>query len=54
MHPCVIAAWGGWPAEDRFVGRVLGQLAIDTQEFVRRKLPHLVAVTLIGFVLSRL
>src|SRR5580692_7210678 len=38
MYPFMIAARTGWLAEDRF----------------RSKLPHLVAVALIGFVLSRL
>ena len=41
-------------AEGRFLGRVVDEWAIDAQEFVRAKLPHLVMVLLIGFVLSRL
>jgi small conductance mechanosensitive channel len=41
-------------AEERFLGRVVDGWAIDAQEFVRVKLPHLLIVALIGFVLSRL
>jgi small conductance mechanosensitive channel len=41
-------------AEGRFLGRVMDEWAIDAQEFVRSKLPHLLIVALIGFVLSRL
>ena len=54
MYPFLIAARTGWLADDRFIGKVLDEWAVDTQEFVRSKLPHLVAVALIGFVLSRL
>ena len=36
------------------MGKVLDEWAIDTQEFVRTKLPHLIVVAIIGFVLSRL
>ncbi|HSZ16526.1 MAG TPA: mechanosensitive ion channel family protein [Terracidiphilus sp.] len=54
MYPFLIAARAGWLAEDRFFGKLLDEWAVDTQEFVRSKLPHLVAVAIIGFVLSRL
>src|SRR6202041_3442626 len=54
MYPFMIAARTGWLAEDRFFGKLLDEWAVDVQEFVRSKLPHLVAVALIGFVLSRL
>jgi moderate conductance mechanosensitive channel len=43
-----------WLGQNRFMGRVLNEWADDTQEFVRSKLPHLIAVALIAFVLSRL
>ena len=36
------------------MGKVLDEWAVDTQEFVRTKLPHLIVVAIIGFVLSRL
>src|SRR5579863_3702489 len=54
MHPFAIGARTGWLAEDRFMGKVLDEWAIDIQEFVRSKLPHLIMVAIIGFVLSRL
>lgn len=40
--------------EGRFFGRVLDGWLNDTQEFVRSKLPHLIFVAIIAFVLSRL
>ena len=56
MHPFVLflAARTGLFAEERFLGRVVDGWAIDAQEFVRAKLPHLLIVAVIGFVLSRL
>ena len=56
MHPFVLllAAGTGWFAEGRFMGRVLDEWVGDTQEFIRTKMPHLLMVVLIGFVLSRL
>lgn len=41
-------------AEGRFLGRVLDEWADDAQEFIRLRLPHLLVVLIIGFVLSRL
>jgi moderate conductance mechanosensitive channel len=54
MYAFLIASRTGWLAQDRFMGKVLDEWAIDTQEFVHAKLPHLVMVAIIGFVLSRL
>ena len=54
MYAFLIASRNGWLAQDRFMGKVLDEWAIDTQEFVHAKLPHLVIVAIIGFVLSRL
>src|ERR1035437_1298996 len=54
MLPLFLATRAGWFAEGRFLGRVADGWAIDAQEFVRVKLPHLLIVVLIGFVLSRL
>jgi len=54
MLPLLLAAGTGWFAEGQFLGRVLDEWAGDTQEFIRTKLPHLLMVVLIGFVLSRL
>ncbi|MGA2808832.1 MAG: mechanosensitive ion channel family protein [Terracidiphilus sp.] len=54
MHPLLFAARMGWFAEGRFLGRVLDGWADDAQEFVRSKLPHLLMVAMIAFILSRL
>jgi small conductance mechanosensitive channel len=56
MHSIVLllAVRTGLFAEERFLGRVVDEWAIDAQEFVRAKLPHLLVVALIAFVLSRL
>jgi len=54
MSAFLIAFKPGWLADDRFMGRVVDEWAVDGQEFVRAKLPHLFAVALIAFVLSRL
>ena len=44
----------GWFAEGRFLGKVLDEWAVDAQEFVRLRLPHLLLVAIIAFLLSRL
>jgi small conductance mechanosensitive channel len=56
MHAFVllIAARTGIFAEERFLGRLIDQWAVDAQEFIHSKLPHLLVVALIGFILSRL
>jgi moderate conductance mechanosensitive channel len=46
-----LAARTGWFAEGRFLGKVLDGWAFDAQEFVRYKLPHLVVVIIIAFIL---
>jgi small-conductance mechanosensitive channel len=50
----LFAARTGLFAEGRFLGKVLDGWAIDAQDFVRAKLPHLLMVALIAFALSRL
>jgi small conductance mechanosensitive channel len=50
----LLAMRTGLFAEGRFLGRVLDDWAIDAEDFVRNKLPHLFMVAIIGFVLSRL
>jgi small conductance mechanosensitive channel len=50
----VFAIRSGFFAEGRFMGKVLDEWINDTQEFVRTKLPHLVLVVIIAFILSRL
>ena len=54
MHPLLIAARFGIFKEGRFLGKVLDEWTIDTQEFIRTKLPHLIVVAVIAFVLIRL
>jgi small conductance mechanosensitive channel len=54
MHPFLLAVRTGLFAEGRFLGKVLDEWIVDTQEFIRSKLPHLVVVALIAFVLIRL
>ena len=54
MHPFLLAARTGWFAEGRFLGKVLDEWVVDTQEFIRLKLPHLLVIIVIAFVLSRL
>jgi len=49
-----IAARTGWFAEGRILGRVVDEWAVDAQEFIRSRMPHLLVVAVIGFVLSRL
>lgn len=49
----LLAVRSGWFAEGRFLGKVLDEWIVDTQEFVRLKLPHLLVAALIGFVLYR-
>ncbi|MGC9158112.1 MAG: mechanosensitive ion channel family protein [Terracidiphilus sp.] len=44
----------GWFAQGQFMGKVLNEWASDSQEFIRDRLPHLVMVAIIAFVLSRL
>ncbi len=52
--PFLLAARTGFFAEGRFMGRVLDEWAGDTQEFIRTKLPHLVVVAAIAFILIRI
>ena len=54
MHPFLLAARTGLFAKGRFLGKVLDEWVVDTQEFIRLRLPHLVVVLVIAFVLSRL
>jgi small-conductance mechanosensitive channel len=50
----LLAARTGIFAEERFLGRVLDGWASNAEGFTRDKLPHLLVVAVIGFVLSRL
>jgi small-conductance mechanosensitive channel len=50
----LVAVRSGVFAEGRFLGKVLDEWIGDTQEFIHSKLPHLVLVAIIAFVLIRL
>ena len=56
MHPFLflLAARSGLFAEGRFLGKILDGWIVDSQEFIRLKLPHLLVITAIAFVLTRL
>jgi len=54
MIPSLLALRTGLFAEGRFLGKIMDEWADDTQEFIRLKLPHLLLVALIAFVLNRL
>ena len=59
MHPFLIAerflaVRSGLFAEGRFLGKVLDEWIVDAQEFIRLKLPHLLIVAVIAFLLIRL
>jgi small conductance mechanosensitive channel len=48
-----VARWG-WFAEGRFLGKVLDEWAVDSQEFLHTKLPHLIVIAAIAFFLNKL
>jgi small conductance mechanosensitive channel len=54
MLPLLLAARTGLFAEERFLGRLLDHWSADAEEFIRGKLPHLLVVAAIAFVLMRL
>jgi small-conductance mechanosensitive channel len=54
MLPIDLALRTGLFAEGRFLGKVLDQWIDDIQEFIHSKLPHLLLIAIIAFVLSRL
>jgi small conductance mechanosensitive channel len=49
-----LALRAGWFAQGRFLGKVLDEWVDDVQEFIHTKLPHLLLIALIAFVLNRL
>jgi small conductance mechanosensitive channel len=51
-HFLAVFRWGIF-AEGRFLGKILDEWIVDAQEFIRLKLPHLVVVVLIAFILYR-
>jgi small conductance mechanosensitive channel len=54
LEPALWALRTGIFAEGRFLGRMLDAWAADAEEFLRSKLPHLLMVALIAYVLIRL
>ena len=54
MHPFLLAVRPVWIQDGRFLGKVLDEWAQDTQEFIRLKLPHLLLVAIIAFLLNKL
>jgi small-conductance mechanosensitive channel len=54
MRTVLWAASWGWSLDGGFLGKVLDEWAGDSQEFVRIKLPHLVAIAIVAFVLIKL
>ncbi|MGB8030989.1 MAG: mechanosensitive ion channel family protein [Terracidiphilus sp.] len=49
----LMARWS-WFQEGRFLGRVLDEWISDSQEFIHAKLPRLIVIAIIAFILSRL
>src|SRR5665647_1262350 len=54
VNAALILVRSGLFAEGRFLGRVFDERASDAQEFVRFKLPHLLLIAIITFILMRL
>jgi len=54
MYPFLLAAGAGWFAEGRFMGKLLDEWVNDAQEFIHTKLPHLLVVAAIAFILGRI
>jgi len=56
MHPFPILAVvrTGIFAEGRFLGKVLDEWIADAQEFIHVKLPHLIVIAALAFLLNRL
>ncbi len=54
MHPFLFVARMGLFAQGRFLGKVLDEWIDDSQEFIHSKLPHLIVVAVLAFLLNRL
>ena len=54
VNAALILVRTGLFAEGRFMGRVLDEWAMDAQEFIRSKFPHLIVIAFIAFILMRL
>jgi moderate conductance mechanosensitive channel len=54
VNAALILVRTGLFAEGKFMGRLLDEWINDAQEFIRSKLPHLIIIALIAFILMRL
>jgi moderate conductance mechanosensitive channel len=54
VNAALILVRTGLFAEGRFLGRLLDEWINDAQEFIRSKLPHLIIIAVIAFILMRL
>jgi small conductance mechanosensitive channel len=54
MAQFFLAMRWGWFREGRFLGKVVDEWINDSQEFLHTKLPRLIVIAIIAFVLSRL
>jgi small conductance mechanosensitive channel len=54
MHPFVFVERLAWFLQGHFLGKVFDEWIGDTQEFLHIKLPHLIGVAIIAFILNRL
>jgi len=54
MHPFQFVERLAWFLEGRFLGKVFDEWTGDAQEFLHVKLPHLIVVAIIAFLLNRL
>jgi moderate conductance mechanosensitive channel len=54
VNAALILVRTGLFAEGRFLGRLLDEWINDAQEFIRSKLPHLIIIAVIAFILIRL
>ena len=49
----MLIRWGLF-REGRFLGKILDEWIVDAQEFVHAKLPHLIVVCVVAFIVSRI
>ncbi len=52
MHPFWPSAVASWMTPEQFMSKVTDEWLVDMQEFVRLKLPHLIGVAIIAFILN--
>jgi len=50
----LLAAESAWAADGGFLSRLLNGWALDSQKFVRDRLPHLLVIAIVAFALSRM